>query len=231
MGRRNADLVALLPIKGHSERVPSKNFRTLAGKPLCRWILDTLLSMPEIELVVINTDARERLRTLGIVGDERVLIHDRMPHICGADVSMNRIIADDIAHVAAETYLMTHATNPLLSAATIRAALARFSDATAAGTADSLFTVRRYQTRFYRADGSPINHNPTELIRTQDLEPWYEENSNLYIFTKTSFTESGARIGVRPLLFESPKIESFDIDDMDDWRIAEAMALRSGTGA
>jgi CMP-N-acetylneuraminic acid synthetase len=145
---------------------------------------------------------------------------------------MNLILAEDIAHVQSETYLMTHTTNPLLRAPTIRAALRAFREASSEGRADSLFSVRKYQTRFYRTDGSAVNHDPKNLIRTQDLEPWFEENSNLYIFTPESFRASGARIGTRPVLFEMPKSESYDIDGVDDWNIAEAIAKhRTGTSA
>lgn len=213
-------------MKAHSERVASKNFRLFAGRPLYRWILDTLLSLPEIDRVVINTDARAILEESGLEDGGRILIRDRKPNLCGDHVSMNLILADDIAAVPATTYLMTHTTNPLLSAGTISAALAAYDAALRAGTADSLFTVRKYQTRFYRGDGTPINHDPANLIRTQDLEPWYEENSNLYLFSRESFAATGARIGSRPLLFETPKLESCDIDDAGDWAIAEAMALR-----
>src|SRR4051812_43989952 len=101
-------LVALLPMKAHSARVKGKNFRPFAGKPLFRWILDTLLSIPEINLVVINTDAREILAQNGLADADRVMIRDRKPEICGDFVSMNLVLADDIANVEAETYLMTH---------------------------------------------------------------------------------------------------------------------------
>lgn len=220
------ELVALLPMKGHSARVPGKNFRVFAGKPLVRWILDTLIEIPEIDLVVINTDAREILEGLGIHRLPKVLIRDREPEICGDFISMNRILANDLAAVDSAGYLMTHTTNPLLGAATIRAALAKFRDAVGEGSADSLFTVNRYQTRFYDSKGRPINHDPNNLIRTQDLEPWFEENSNLYLFTRASFATTGARIGSRPVFFETPRQESFDIDDAFGWEMAEAFALR-----
>jgi CMP-N-acetylneuraminic acid synthetase len=226
VGQPRKGVVALLPMKAHSERVSGKNFRDFAGKPLYRWILDTLLSLPEVDMVVINTDARPILEARNPIGSARILIRDRKPELCGDQVSMNLILADDIAQIAAETYLMTHATNPLLQAETIRAAVSAFEKAKAEGQADSLFTVRKFQTRFYRADGSAVNHDPKNLIRTQDLEPWYEENSNLYIFTPESFAATGARIGARPVLFEMPKIESIDIDDDGDWAIAEAIALQ-----
>lgn len=216
-------LVALLPMKAHSARVQGKNFRPFAGKPLFRWILDTLLSVDEIDQVVINTDARDILAERGLTSGGKVLIRDRKPEICGDFVSMNLVIADDLENVPSDVYLMTHTTNPLLSAQTIRDALAAFKEHRKVG-ADSLFSVNRYQTRFYRQNGTPINHDPANLIRTQDLEPWFEENSNLYLFTLKSFTEAHARIGRQPALFETPPLESADIDDQDGWNRAELIA-------
>lgn len=211
-------------MKAHSARVSGKNFRAFAGKPLFRWILDTLLSIEDIDQVVINTDAREILAQHGLTDTDRILIRDRKPEICGDLVSMNLVLADDVANVPADVYLMTHTTNPLLSAFTIRGALAAFVEAKQSGNADSLFTVNKFQTRFYRADASPVNHDPKNLIRTQDLEPWFEENSNLYLFNKESFAKTGARIGEKPMLFETPRSESADIDDQEGWDLAETLA-------
>lgn len=221
-------VVALLPMKANSERVKGKNFRDFCGKPLFRWILDTLVSVDEIEKVIINTDARHILAENGLGDGGKVVIRDRKPEICGDFVSMNKVLADDVENVDADIYLMTHTTNPFLSVETIRGAISAYQHAVAAGAADSLFTVDKIQTRFYRADGSPINHDPDNLVRTQDLEPWYEENSNLYIFNKESFASTNARIGKKPLLYEGPRIESIDIDDQADWDFAEITARYLG---
>src|SRR3546814_14265783 len=78
-------------------------------------------------------------------------------------VSMNLVLADDVENVESDIYLMTHTTNPLMSADTVRAALAAFREAQAAGRADSLFTVDKVQTRFYRVDCTPVNHDPDNL--------------------------------------------------------------------
>lgn len=223
MGKRNGDqsLIALLPLKAHSERVPRKNFRPLAGKPLVCWILDALLSVKDISRVVINTDARELLAEIGVVDSDRVLIRDRKLELCGDFVSMNLILENDLAAVAADQYLMTHTTNPLISSDTIRSAIERYRGA--GPQIDSLFTVNRFQTRFYRADGSAVNHDPDNLIRTQDLEPWYEENSCIYLFTRDSFANSRSRIGKAPIMFETPPLESIDIDESHQWYLAEAL--------
>lgn len=216
--------VALLPMKANSQRVKGKNFRPLHGKPLFRWILDSLLANEAIDCVVINTDARAILAENGLVDSDRVIIRDRKPELCGDTVSMNLILADDIAAMPAETYLMTHTTNPMLTSATIAEALAAYRAAISTGAADSLFTVNKIQTRFYRADASAVNHDPDNLIQTQDLEPWFEENSNLYIFSPGSFAAANARIGKKPVLHVMDKTEAIDIDTPEDWALAEAVA-------
>lgn len=210
-------------MKANSQRVKGKNFKVINGKPLFRWILDTLLDIEEIDLVVINTDARSILAENGLTDSDRVLIRDRRPDLCGDEVSMNLILADDIEAVSAETYLMTHTTNPLLKAATILNGMTKYKEGVDGNRADSLFTVNKVQTRFYREDASPVNHDPDNLIQTQDLEPWYEENSNLYIFSADSFRKTNARIGRCPLLHVMPTLEASDIDTPEDWKLAEAL--------
>lgn len=213
-------IVALLPMKANSQRVKGKNFRDFCGKPLFRWILDSLLDVKEIDQIIINTDARHILAENGLVDTDRVLIRDRKSEICGDDVSMNLVLQDDIDNVEADIFLMTHTTNPLLSSNTIRQAINQFETLVSLKKADSLFTVNKIQTRFYREDCSAVNHDPQNLIPTQNLEPWYEENSNLYLFSKDSFAKTNARIGATPQMFVTPAFESSDIDTPDDWDMA-----------
>ncbi len=210
-------VAALLPLKAHSSRVQGKNFKEFCGKPLFRWVFDKLLSISEIELIVINTDARSLLLQHGLEESDRVMIRDRSEEICGDEISMNKIINDDVKNVPADIYIMTHTTNPLLSKNTILNALKTFQKNIKENKADSLFTVNKIQTRFYDKNGKAINHDPKNLIPTQNLETWYEENSNLYIFTEGSFKETKARIGQQPSMYVSPLIESIDIDTPQDW--------------
>jgi CMP-N-acetylneuraminic acid synthetase len=225
MAENQPRIVALLPMKANSERVRGKNFRLFNNKPLFRWILDTLLAAEEIDEVIINTDARHILAEHGLVDGPRLRIRDRKPEICGDFVSMNLVLADDVANVPADIYVMTHTTNPLLSLESLKGAIALYRQSVADGTGDSVFTVNKFQTRFYRADGSAINHDPDNLIRTQDLEPWFEENSNVYVFSKDSFASTKARIGKHPKMYEMGRTESVDIDDAESWHMAEAMSM------
>ena len=216
-------IVALLPMKANSERVKGKNFRDFGGKPLFSWILDTLISVSKIDAVVINTDAREILIKNGLIESERIIIRDRKSEICGDFVSMNVIINDDIQNIDADIFLMTHTTNPFLSKKSVEVAISQFKDALNHRSANSLFTVNKVQERFYDTNAKALNHDPERLVRTQDLEPWYKENSSLYLFTKEGFSTTYARIGSKPMMLETPLFESTDIDTPDDWDLAEAM--------
>ena len=215
---------ALLPMKGHSERVPNKNIKNFCGKPLYHAVLTSLLRSEYIDKVVINTDS-DIIKEGALKNFERVVIIDRPKEIQGDFVSMNDIIAYDLKQTEGEHFLQTHSTNPLLQSSTINVAIETYFKNL--NQFDSLFSVTRLQTRLYWNDGKPVNHNPNELLRTQDLPPVYEENSNFYIFSKKSFADAGgSRIGLKPQMFEINKLEAVDIDEPEDWEIAEVLYKR-----
>ena len=215
-------IYALLPMKGNSDRVPNKNLKSFCGAPLYQKVLDTLLASDFIDSVIINTDS-ERIKEDVLANyTERVIIHDRPDDIKGDFVSMNKVIEYDIDKKDADYYIQTHSTNPLLKTTTLDEAIRKMIKRKE--EYDSIFSVTRMQTRLYGCDGKPLNHDPVKLLRTQDLPPIYEENSNLYIFSKESFKNSGGkRIGTKPLMFEIDKIEAIDIDESHDFIIAESL--------
>ncbi|MDY6823764.1 MAG: acylneuraminate cytidylyltransferase family protein [Thermodesulfobacteriota bacterium] len=216
-------VTALVPMKGHSERVPRKNLAPFMGRPLCHWILTALMSAETIDEIVVDTDSSEVERAVKRLSDSIVVI-PRPVAICGDYISMNQVIGHDVQNTDADVYLQTHSTNPLLSWETIDSAVQEFMAQAAEGNIDSLFSVTRHQGRFFDKDLSPVNHDPATLVPTQHLDPLFEENSNLYIFTRQSFETTGARIGRRPAMFETPAFESFDIDTPDDFLLAEVVA-------
>ena len=217
----NRKVVALLPIKDHSERVPGKNFREFAGKPLYHHIVLTLDRTYAVDEIVVDTDSPRVILEAPTLSS-KVRVIERPAELRGDCVSMNRIIEHDLAHSEGEVYLQTHATNPLLRSETIALALRAFVEQE---EYDSLLTVNEYHSRFYFSDGRPVNHDPENLIRTQDLPPLFEENSCLYVFTKESFGIKGRRIGTKPMMYPTPAMESVDIDDEFAFRLAELLAL------
>ncbi len=216
-------VVALLPMRHQSERISGKNYRPFAGQPLYHHILRNLLACPQISEVVINTDSL-------LIQDEvstsfpGVRLIPRPEHLLGGMVPMNEILLHDVTQVEADFYLQTHSTNPLLRPETVSRAIDHFL--ANYPTHDSLFAVTRLQTRLWDQLGRAINHNPAVLLRTQDLPPIYEENSNLYLFDRITLEQRRNRIGERPLLFEIDRQETWDIDEESDFLIAEQLYLR-----
>ena len=216
------NIKALLPMKATSERVVNKNMKDFNGFPLYHAIIKSLLASKYIETIVINTDSKMIAEDARENFGKSVIIIDRPIEIQGGDVSMNIIIDYDLQQLDAKHFLQTHSTNPLLKSETIDIAIEKYFERLK--EYDSLFGVTKVQTRFYDKDANPINHNPKELLRTQDLEPLYEENSNFYIFSKESFKNSGnKRIGLKPQIFEVNKLEAVDIDEPEDFILAELL--------
>ena len=215
-------------MRHHSQRVPGKNYRPLAGKPLYQHIIQTLLDCPEITQVVVDTDSPQVLD--GLRADfPQVRTLERPEALRADDIPMNEILLYDTGQFPSDLYLQTHSTNPLLRSATIsrgiQALLARYP------AYDSLFGVTRLQTRLWDALARPINHNPAILLQTQDLPPVYEENSCVYIFTRATLEARRNRLGERPMMFEIPREEAWDIDEELDFLVADLLLshrLRNG---
>jgi CMP-N-acetylneuraminic acid synthetase len=211
-------ICALVPMRHHSQRVPGKNYRLLAGKPLFHHIIETLLSIPEITDIIVDTDSepvisgvREHFPSVRII--------NRPENLRADDIPMNEILLYDTAQVEADFYLQTHSTNPLLKAESVARAIQAFH--ANYPVLDSLFSVTRLQTRLYDQHGRAINHDPGVLIQTQDLPPVYEENSCLYIFTRQNLLQRRHRISEKPLMFEINPDEAWDIDEELDFAICE----------
>jgi len=209
-----------------SERVPGKNYRDLAGKPLYAHIISALLACPEIDKVVVDTDSPTVMQ--GLAGSfPEVVVLERPEHLRDGMIPMNDILLYDTAQVQADYYLQTHSTNPLLRPETISAAVQAFL--AARNRHDSLFSVTRLQTRLYWQNGEAVNHNPNELLRTQDLPPIFEENSCIYIFTRQKLAERNHRLGDTPMMYEIDAAEAWDIDEELDFLVADfLMRQRSG---
>ncbi|HEY2979896.1 MAG TPA: acylneuraminate cytidylyltransferase family protein, partial [Anaerolineales bacterium] len=118
-------LAALVPMRHHSQRVPGKNYRLLAGVPLFHHILKTLLAVPEIKQVVVDTDSQPVMDGLR-QHFPQVTIIERPEPLRADDVPMNEILMHDTQIVPADFYLQTHSTNPLLRAETVSRAIQTF---------------------------------------------------------------------------------------------------------
>jgi CMP-N-acetylneuraminic acid synthetase len=217
------NLIALVPIRHHSQRVPGKNYRPLAGKPLFHYIIQTLLACPEISQVVVDTDSQPVMQGLQDHFPD-VTILERPEQLRADTISMNEVLIYDTSQVQADYYLQTHTTNPLLRSSTISQAIQTFLANLPAY--DSLFTVTSLHKRLWDQQGHAINHDPSILLQTQDLPPIYEENSCIYIFDRHTLVNRQNRLGIRPLMFEIDATEAWDIDEELDFLITEFLLQR-----
>jgi CMP-N-acetylneuraminic acid synthetase len=216
------NITLLIPMKGNSERVTNKNLKLFNGKPLFHAVIDELIKSKYINKVIINTDSDLIAESAINTYQDFLSIHKRPKNIQGDFVPMNKIIEYDLNNSDSDIYIQTHSTSPLLSVKSLDSAIDKMINKST--DFDSIFSVTKIQTRFYDKNGDPFNHDSKELLRTQDLEPLFEENSGFYIFTKESFKNAdNKRIGLSPLMFEIDKIEAIDIDEPSDFIIAETL--------
>ena len=211
-------VTALMPMKAHSERLPGKNMKMFHGKPLYCAVLNSLIKSKYIKEIIINTDIEEILRINK--PHPKVNVLERPKNLQGDYVPFFDIIEYDISQSDSKIFLQTHATNPILKTETINHAILSFFQNQ---EYDSLLSVNKLQKRAYSSKKIPINHaQHDKLLRTQDLEPIFIDNSCIYIFSKESFVKSEKhRLGQNPYFFEMDEIESIDVDYERDFILAE----------
>ena len=120
--------------------------------------------------------------------------------------------------VPADIYVMTHTTAPFISKESIEKGL----DKVIKGDYDSSFAAKKLQDFLWK-DGKPFNYELSNIPRTQDLEPLYEETSGFYIYNNNVITQFNRRIGEKPYIVEVNEIEAVDIDEKEDFLIADAI--------
>jgi CMP-N-acetylneuraminic acid synthetase len=214
-------IVAIVPMRHDSKRVPGKNWRKLGDRPLYHHIIRSLLACELVNEVVIDTDSPIILQDAATHFPKKVQLLLRPEHLRADTLPMNDVLLNTIRQAPADFYLQTHSTNPFLCASTINRALVQLTSHYPAY--DSLFGVSRIQARLWDQLARPINHNASILLRTQDLPPVYLENSTMYIFTRELLEKTHNRIGQRPIMFEVGGMEATDIDTEEDFRLAEAL--------
>ena len=211
-------IVVILPMRAGSQRVINKNSRVINGKHLYEYIIDKLLNFNLLSNIIINTDI-EKVHEKYISNNKIILV--RRNNNLKGNCDINLVIADSIKNIDADLFIQVHATNPLFKITSLKKAVYFYFENKM--NYDSLFSVTKIYKRFWYEDGTPVNHKLENEPTTQNLTPYYEENSCFYLFSKKSFLDKNNRIGVNPKLFEISKEESLDIDDEADLLILEKL--------
>lgn len=208
-------IVAIVPMKLNNQRLPQKNIKAFTnGKPLCYYILSTLLSIESIDEVYVycsNPRIKEYIPK-GVNFLQRSEAFDQ------DTTKMNEILQAFAREISADIYVMTHTTAPFIMKKSIQNGI----DAVVSGKYDSAFAAKKLQD-FLWEDGKPLNYQLDNIPRTQDLSIIYEETSGFYIYQSDVIQNMGRRIGENPYIVEVGEIEAIDIDEPEDFMIADAI--------
>ncbi|CAM3131632.1 cytidylyltransferase domain-containing protein [Sporolactobacillus spathodeae] len=208
-------IVAIVPMKLNNRRLPQKNTKSFSnGKPLCHYILSTLLKIDSIDDVYVycSNPAIQEFIPDGVKYLQRSTSLDQ------DSTKMNEILQSFAHDVPSDVYVMTHTTAPFISRESIEKGL----NAVVEGKYDSAFAAKKLQDFLWK-DGTPFNYELDNIPRTQDIPPIFEETSGFYIYTKNVINKLGLRIGMKPHIVEVSEIESIDIDEKEDFIIADAI--------
>lgn len=210
-----------IPIKTESQRVNGKNFRTLSSKKLYQRVIDKVSTgFLRDWSVYVDTDSDEIIYYCRDI--HNVTAYRRLETLEGNEVSVCNLIDHFIREFEIiGPVCQVHTTTPFLKPKTLKNAYRMFNKGY-----DSVVSCTEFKTRFWRYEDSynsyaPINHNPARLEQTQDLPPYYEENSAFYMFYAEDFIMSKMRIGLNPYFFKLSFPENMDIDTEDDWKLVE----------
>jgi CMP-N-acetylneuraminic acid synthetase len=177
-------------------------------------VLSTLLNVEGVDEVYTycsNPDIQEFI-------PEGVKFLKRSSLLDQDTTSMNEVLKAFARDVPADIYMMTHATSPFVKKESLEKGLV----AVISGEYDSAFAAKKIQD-FLWENGKPFNYELDNIPRTQDLSPLYKETSGFYIYKNEIMRELNRRIGDTPYIVEVGEIESIDIDEAEDFVIADAM--------
>lgn len=207
-------IVAFIPIKLNNQRLPGKNTMLLNGKPLCSYIFKTVEQVKQIneKYVFCSDEAIKPYLTPSLKFLKRDHSLDSFK-TKGLD-----IIKSFVNMIDADIYVLTHVTQPFTKSESIQNAL----DKVMSGEYDSAFSALKLQDYMW-CKNKPINYNLKDIVRTQDLEPIFMETGAFFIFTKQVIKQYGQRIGIKPYISEISQFEAIDIDDKEDFDMAQAV--------
>ena len=206
--------VAIMPIKLMNERCPGKNTKILGSKPLLQYELDSLKKTGLCDSINVFCSSEDIVPFL----PEGVTFVKRPEYLDLPTSNFTQIFTQFMDMVDADIYVFAHATAPFVTVDT----MCRCIEAVRSKEYDSAFCAVKLQDYLWQ-DGEPLNFDATNLPRTQDLKPIFQETSGIYVFTKEVFHKYRRRIGKNPYIREVSFKEAVDIDHPEDFTLAEAL--------
>ena len=208
-------VVAMIPIKMNNQRLPGKNVKVFSdGTPLVELIQRACINASNVDEVYIYCSSEE-IKPYVIDG---VKFLKRPIQLDSDDVNCNDIIQEFMKEVDADIYVVSHATGPFTQSKSIDTCIGMLKT----GKYDSAFLASCIQ-QFLWSEGQAINFDVQHFPRTQDLAPIYIEAPGAYVFQRETFNKYNRRVGVKPYIHCISEIEGRDIDNLEDFLIADAI--------
>jgi N-acylneuraminate cytidylyltransferase len=223
-GRKGMN-IAFIPVRGGSKSIPLKNIKSFCGKPLIYWNLKALEDTDGVDRVIVATDSDRIEETAASFGFRKVEIYRRRPENAVDTASTESVMLEYLsAHPvsADELFILVQATSPLTRSGDFSAALQHLES----GSFDSLLTCVRTKRFFWKEDGTPINYDYRARPRRQEFDGILMENGAFYINKVGNIVRDGNRLSGRIAVHEMPDYTAVEIDEEDDWLVAEAIMRR-----
>lgn len=221
-------IVAHLPARGGSERVPAKNLRLLAGEPMLAYAVKAALASRSLDEVYVNTESDEIVALAEHLGAR---VYRRRPELATGQVTSDAFNMDIIEALAPDTLAMINPVCPLITADDVDAAVRAYSES----DADTLITVSETQLQTF-CRGEPVNIDlDGPLTPTQENPPVSVCNWAVSLWDCETFRQNYTRFGYgsfgRKRLFHPlDPLRSVKVSEPSDFRLCERLiqATRSG---
>jgi CMP-N,N'-diacetyllegionaminic acid synthase len=218
------DVVAMIPVRSGSRRVPGKNVQIVGSCSLIERKIQQLRDAG-VKTIAVGSDSKEYLEIAKGMGAIPIL---RDPKACDeSQASANEMIADFAKRVSGEFAMWCHCTNPFIYGSIYENAFNVFLQNSINGARyDSLVSVYRVQCHMWNATPRPLNYDPYSLKHTlaKDLEPVFFQDGGIFIQPLEQMKENSYFFGSKPYLYENNYLNSFDINTTDDLDVARLLA-------
>lgn len=225
----NDKIVFFIPTRKGSERVLNKNTIPFAGIDggILKLKLNQLINIEEVDEIILSTNDDYSMSVAESLESKKIKVVKRPDYLCLSSTVIEDFINYIPSIIDGNHVFWLHATSPLVSSNTYINALNIYKKKVIQKKEfDSLLSVNKIQQFLWDPEKQTCINHDRSLIkwpRTQDLKPIYEINHAFYINSIDNYKEYNDRIGINPYLYELNKFEGFDIDWVDDFKIAEIL--------
>ncbi len=219
-------VTAFIPVRGGSKSIPLKNIKSFCGRPLVYWNLQALEETPGVDHIVVATDSDEIDVVVKSFGFSKVAVYRRGEENASDTASTESVMLEYLQACPIpgnDLFMLVQATSPLTRREDFSQALKIYESS----NCDSLLSCVRTKRFFWTEEGKPINYDYRNRPRRQEFEGLMMENGAFYINRAENVLRDKNRLSGQISVYEMPEFTSVEIDEPDDWVIAESIMRKN----